>query len=66
MVQFLLFEDIDKKTLFYLGKFGFVVCLLAWGFLMFTDFIDKKQDFKAYFNFWQHYWAMDVSDLTRS
>ena len=65
MVKFLLFEDIDKKSLFSLGKFGFMICLISWGFLMFTNIIDKRQDLKSYYNFWQHIWPMDVTQFTR-
>ena len=66
MVKFLLFEDIDKKSLFQLGKFGFTICLIAWGFLIFTNLIDKRQDLRSYYNFWQHIWPMDVTEFTRS
>jgi hypothetical protein len=47
-----MFEDIERRNLFQLGKFGMIVCIIAWGFLMFTNTIDMKNDFRAYYNFW--------------
>lgn len=52
MVKLFGIHKLDKKTLFLTGKYGFIMCLMIFGFLMITQTIDKNDDLKSYFNFW--------------
>jgi hypothetical protein len=59
MVKLFGLHSIDKKALFQIGKNGFIITLMVFGFLLITNTIDKHDDLKAYYNFWQHIWPRD-------
>lgn len=56
MVKFFGVRKIDLKRLFGHGRFGFVATLMLFGFLIITNTIDKQDDLKSYYNFWQAIW----------
>lgn len=53
MVNFFGFRKVDQKKLFDFGRYGFILTLMILGFLIITNTLDKQDDLKSYYNFWQ-------------
>ena len=45
---------IPRKTLYNIGKYGFLLTLLLFSTMLMTGLIDKQDDLKSYYNFWNH------------
>ena len=43
----------NKKMLFQIGRQGLGVTLATFSLILALEIIDKKDDLKSYFNFWQ-------------
>lgn len=67
MVQFFGIPKVERKTLFLIGKTGFIITLMILGFLFITNNMEKQDDLKSYFNFWQHVWpSREYDSMSRS
>ncbi|CDW78969.1 UNKNOWN [Stylonychia lemnae] len=67
MVKLFGVKRIPQKTVFNIGRFGFVITFMVLGFFIITNTIDKQDDLKSYFNFWQAIWPSSQYDqMSRS
>lgn len=44
---------VDKKIVFQLGRQGLGLALTTFSLMLALEIVDKKDDLKSYFNFWQ-------------
>ena len=52
MVKLFFDIRIPKKNLYMIGKYGFLFTLLIFAAMLLTGIIDKQDDLKSYYNFW--------------
>ena len=64
MVKLLLNIKVVKKYLYDIGKIGFALSLILFAVMILTNLIDKKDDLKSYYNFWQYLLPMAVEGET--
>jgi hypothetical protein len=39
---------------------------MLFGLMLMAEIIDKDEDLRSYYNFWQHVWRTDVEGVTKS